>query len=54
MEIVLEILDMLIVNAHTVGTDFDWTTTLTAGETQGTFLHMHVTIIQKVSNKITK
>jgi hypothetical protein len=52
MEIDLEILDMLIVNAHTVGTEFDATTALTGGETQGTLFQKLGTSIQKVSNTI--
>jgi hypothetical protein len=52
MEIDLEILDMLIVNAHTVGTEFDATTALQGGETQGTLFQKLGTSIQKVSNTI--
>jgi hypothetical protein len=55
MEIDLEILDMLIVNAHTVGTTFDadaTNTTLFGGETQGSYFQRLGTSIQKVSNTI--
>ena len=52
MEIDLEILDMLIVNAHTVGTEFDATAALAGGETQGTLFQKLGTSIQKVSNTI--
>ena len=51
MEIDLEILDMLIVNAHTDG-DFDASASLTGGETQGTMFQKLGTKIQKVSNTI--
>jgi len=55
MEIDLEILDMLIVNAHTVGTTFDADAsgaTLFGGETQGSYFQRLGTSIQKVSNTI--
>jgi len=55
MEIDLEILDMLIVNAHTVGTTFDadaTDATLFGGETQGSYFQRLGTSIQKVSNTI--
>jgi len=52
MEIDLEILDMLIVNAHTDGGTFDATAVLQAGETQGTLFQKLGTKIQKVSNTI--
>jgi hypothetical protein len=54
MEIDLEILDMLIVNAHTDGGDFDATPAggLTGGDTQGTYFQRLGTKIQKVSNTI--
>ena len=52
MEIDLEILDMLIVNAHTDGGDFDASAALTGGETQGTMFQKLGTKIQKVSNTI--
>jgi hypothetical protein len=52
MEIDLEILDMLIVNAHTDGGDFDASAALTGGETQGTLFQKLGTKIQKVSNTI--
>ena len=50
MEIDLEILDMLIVNAHTDGT-FEAMLDLAGGETQGTLFETG-TKIQKVSNTI--
>lgn len=52
MEIDLEILDMLIVNAHTDGGEFDASATLQGGETQGTLFQKLGTKIQKVSNTI--
>ena len=52
MEIDLEILDMLIVNAHTDGGTFDASAALTGGETQGTMFQKLGTKIQKVSNTI--
>jgi len=52
MEIDLEILDMLIVNAHTDGGTFEANGALTGGETQGTFFQKLGTKIQKVSNTI--
>ena len=52
MEIDLEILDMLIVNAHTDGGTFDAGATLQGGETQGTLFQKLGTKIQKVSNTI--
>lgn len=52
MEIDLEILDMLIVNAHTDGGSFDASATLQGGETQGTLFQKLGTKIQKVSNTI--
>lgn len=52
MEIDLEILDMLIVNAHTDGGDFDASAALQGGETQGTLFQKLGTKIQKVSNTI--
>ena len=54
MEIDLEILDMLIVNAHTDGGNFDATPAggLTGGDTQGTYFQRLGTKIQKVSNTI--
>ena len=52
MEIDLEILDMLIVNAHTDGGTFDASATLQGGETQGTLFQKLGTKIQKVSNTI--
>jgi hypothetical protein len=52
MEIDLEILDMLIVNAHTDGGDFDASAALTGGETQGSMFQKLGTKIQKVSNTI--
>ena len=52
MEIDLEILDMLIVNAHTDGGTFDASAALTGGETQGTLFQKLGTKIQKVSNTI--
>ena len=57
MEIDLEILDMLIVNAHTEGEPFDASgaavgTTLFGGETQGSYFQRLGTSIQAVSNKI--
>jgi len=52
MEIDLEILDMLIVNAHTDGGNFDAGADLAGGETQGTMFQKLGTKIQKVSNTI--
>lgn len=55
MEIDLEILDMLIVNAHTNGGDFDATPAGGFGgdgDTQGTYFQRLGTKIQKVSNTI--
>ena len=52
MEIDLEILDMLIVNAHTDGGDFAANAELKGGETQGTLFQKLGTKIQKVSNTI--
>ena len=52
MEIDLEILDMLIVNAHTDGGDFAADAELKGGETQGTLFQKLGTKIQKVSNTI--
>jgi len=55
MEIDLEILDMLIVNAHTDGGDFDATPESGFGgdgDTQGTYFQRLGTKIQKVSNTI--
>ena len=55
MEIDLEILDMLIVNAHTDGGDFDATPSGGFGgdgDTQGTYFQRLGTKIQKVSNTI--
>ena len=54
MEIDLEILDMLIVNAHAQGGEFkaDIDTDLFGGETQGTYFQRLGTKIQKVSNTI--
>ena len=53
MEIDLEILDMLLVNAGTVdSTPFNATATLTGGETQGTLFQKLGTKIQKMSNTI--
>jgi len=54
MEIDLEILDMLIVNAHTDGGDFDATPASFGGDgdTQGTYFQRLGTKIQKVSNTI--
>jgi hypothetical protein len=55
MEIDLEILDMLIVNAHTDGGDFDATPAGGFGgdgDTQGTYFQRLGTKIQKVSNTI--
>ena len=54
MEIDLEILDMLIVNAHTDGGTFDATPANYGndGETQGTWFQRLGTKIQKVSNTI--
>jgi hypothetical protein len=52
MEIDLEILDMLIVNAHTDGGEFAANAALTGGETQGTLFQKLGTKIQKVSNTI--
>ena len=55
MEIDLEILDMLIVNAHTVGTTFDADCTASSsygGETQGSHFQRLGTSIQSVSNTI--
>ena len=55
MEIDLEILDMLIVNAHTVGETFaadGKDATLFGGETQGSYFQRLGTSIQSVSNKI--
>ena len=55
MEIDLEILDMLIVNAHTDGGDFDATPSAGFGgdgDTQGTYFQRLGTKIQKVSNTI--
>lgn len=54
MEIDLEILDMLIVNAHTDGGDFDATPANFGGDgdTQGTYFQRLGTKIQKVSNTI--
>ena len=55
MEIDLEILDMLIVNAHTNGGEFDATPDtpyLVETETQGTYFQRLGTKIQKVSNTI--
>ena len=52
MEIDLEILDMLLTNAHTDGGDFDASAALTGGETQGTLFQKLGTKIQKVSNTI--
>jgi len=52
MEIDLEILDMLIVNAHTDGGDFAANADLEGGETQGTLFQKLGTKIQKVSNTI--
>jgi len=52
MEIDLEILDMLIVNAHTDGGTFDAAADLQGGETQGTLFQKLGTKIQKVSNTI--
>ena len=52
MEIDLEILDMLIVNAHTDGGTFNAAAGLTGGETQGTLFQKLGTKIQKVSNTI--
>ena len=54
MEIDLEILDMLIVNAHTDGGTFNALLMLglTGGETQGTLFQKLGTKIQKVSNTI--
>ena len=53
MEIDLEILDMLLVNAGTVdATPFDADQALTGGETQGTMFQKLGTKIQKMSNTI--
>jgi hypothetical protein len=55
MEIDLEILDMLIVNAHTEGETFaadGQGATLFGGETQGSYFQRLGTSIQSVSNKI--
>ena len=52
MEIDLEILDMLIVNAHTDGGTFNAAADLQGGETQGTLFQKLGTKIQKVSNTI--
>jgi len=52
MEIDLEILDMLLVNAHVDGGSFDAAQGLTGGETQGTMFAKLGTKIQKVSNQI--
>lgn len=55
MEIDLEILDMLIVNAHVEGEDFAADAadaTLFGGETQGTYFQRLGTSIQSVSNRI--
>jgi hypothetical protein len=56
MEIDLEILDMLIVNAHTVGTTFDADFAslgaTSGGETQGSYFQRLGTSIQQVSNTI--
>lgn len=55
MEIDLEILDMLIVNAHTEGETFAAdaaNATLFGGETQGSYFQRLGTSIQSVSNKI--
>ena len=53
MEIDLEILDMLLVNAGTVdATAFNATAGLTGGETQGTLFQKLGTKIQSMSNKI--
>ena len=52
MEIDLEILDMLIVNAHTDGGTFEADADLAGGETQGTLFQKLGTKIQKVSNTI--
>ena len=54
MEIDLEILDMLIVNAHTVGTTFDAAAASSSygGETQGSHFQRLGTSIQSVSNTI--
>ena len=54
MEIDLEILDMLIVNAHTDGGNFDATPDNFGGDgdTQGTYFQRLGTKIQKVSNTI--
>ena len=53
MEIDLEILDMLLVNAGTVDTTpFNATATLAGGETQGTLFQKLGTKIQKMSNTI--
>lgn len=55
MEIDLEILDMLIVNAHTDGGEFKadiGDTDLFGGETQGSYFQRLGTKIQKVSNTI--
>jgi hypothetical protein len=53
MEIDLEILDMLLVNAGTVdGTAFDAAAALQGGETQGTLFQKLGTKIQKMSNTI--
>jgi len=52
MEIDLEILDMLIVNAHVDGGTFAADAKLEGGETQGTLFQKLGTKIQSVSNKI--
>jgi len=52
MEIDLEILDMLIVNAHVQGGTFVANAELKGGETQGTLFQKLGTKIQKVSNEI--
>ena len=52
MEIDLEILDMLIVNAHVKGGTFEADAELKGGETQGTLFQKLGTKIQKVSNTI--
>ena len=57
MEIDLEILDMLIVNAHVEGATFDASgagedTQLFGGETQGSYFQRLGTSIQSVSNRI--